>query len=66
MKEIKDTWSVEGLEHNLSHLFSICLGVQRSFSQQDWVFLWCNSEFVVEGVIARSARVGLELEIKTK
>jgi hypothetical protein len=42
---------VEGFEHNLSHLFSVGLRVQRSFSQQDRVFLRSNSELVVEGVM---------------
>src|SRR4051794_15247140 len=43
--------SVEGFEHDLSHLFSVGLGVQWGFSQEDWVFLRSNSEFVVEGVV---------------
>jgi hypothetical protein len=42
---------VEGFEHNLSHLFSVGLWVQRSFSQQDRVFFRSNSELVVEGVV---------------
>ena len=42
---------VEGLEHDLSHLFSVSLGVEGSFSQEDGVFLGGNSELVVEGVM---------------
>jgi hypothetical protein len=42
---------VEGLEHNLSHLFSVGLGVQGGFSEQDGVFLRSNTELVVEGVM---------------
>merc|ERR1719354_903418 len=42
---------VEGLEHDLCHLFSVGLGVQRGFGQQDGMFLGGNSELVVEGVM---------------
>jgi hypothetical protein len=42
---------VEGLEHDLSHLFSVSLRVKRGFSEEDGVFLRGNSEFVVEGVM---------------
>lgn len=36
---------------NLGHLFSVCLGVKRSFCKEDWVFFWGNTELVVEGVM---------------
>ncbi|KAE9411650.1 hypothetical protein Angca_001693, partial [Angiostrongylus cantonensis] len=42
---------VEGLEHDLSHLLAVGLGVQGSLSQQNGVFLRSNTEFVVEGVM---------------
>ena len=42
---------VEGLEHDLSHLLSVCLWVQRSLSEENWVFFWGNSELIVEGVM---------------
>ena len=34
-----DSRCVEGFEHDLSHLLSVVLGVQRSFSEENWVFL---------------------------
>merc|ERR1712066_240906 len=42
---------VEGLKHDLGHLFTVGLGVKRSFSQGDGLFLRCNTEFIVEGVM---------------
>ena len=42
---------VEGLEHDLGHLLSVGFGVEGSFSQEDGVFLWGNSQLVVEGVM---------------
>merc|ERR1712024_111786 len=42
---------VEGLKHDLGHLFTVGLGVKRSFSQEDGLFLRCNTEFIVEGVM---------------
>ena len=36
---------------HLCHLFSVGLRVEWSFGQQDWMFLWGNSELVVEGVM---------------
>ena len=44
-------WSVEGLKHDLGHLFSVGLGVEWSLCQQHWVLFWCNTEFIVEGVM---------------
>ena len=43
--------AVEGLEHDLGHLFSVGLGVEGSFGQKDGVFLGGDSELVVEGVM---------------
>merc|ERR1719323_2528807 len=43
--------SVEGLEHDLGHLLSVGLGVEGSLSQEDGMFLWSNTELVVEGVM---------------
>merc|ERR1712183_1045498 len=42
---------VEGLEHDLSHLLTVSLGVEGSFSKKDGLFLWGNTEFIVEGVM---------------
>ena len=42
---------VEGLEHDLGHLFSVGLWVEWCLSEEDWVFLWSNSELIVEGVM---------------
>merc|ERR1719169_220586 len=42
---------VEGLEHNLSHLLTVSLGVQGGLSQQDGVLLRGNTQLVVEGVM---------------
>merc|ERR1711990_1212191 len=42
---------VEGLEHDLGHLFTVSLGVKRSLSQEDGLFLRGYTEFIVEGVM---------------
>merc|ERR1719375_2273288 len=42
---------VEGLEHDLGHLFPVGLGVEGSLSQEDGLLLWGNTELVVEGVV---------------
>jgi len=42
---------VEGLEHDLGHLFSVGLGVEGSLSEEGGVLFWGNSELVVEGVV---------------
>merc|ERR1712195_288363 len=42
---------VEGLEHNLGHLLTVSLGVEGSLSQEDGLFLWGNTELIVEGVV---------------
>merc|ERR1711953_775220 len=42
---------VEGLEHDLSHLLTVSLGVEGSLSQEDGLLLGGNTEFIVEGVI---------------
>merc|ERR1719245_1435124 len=44
-------WSVEGLEHDLGHLLTVGLGGEGSLSQEDGMFLWSNTELVVEGVM---------------
>ena len=43
-----ESGSVEGLEHDLSHLFSVDLGVERRFGEEDGVLLGGYSELVVE------------------
>merc|ERR1712223_2345053 len=42
---------VEGLEHDLSHLFTVSFGVEGSLSEEDGLFLGGNTEFIVEGVM---------------
>merc|ERR1712045_814758 len=42
---------VEGLEHDLGHLFPVGLGVEGSLSQEDWLLLRGNTELIVEGVV---------------
>merc|ERR1712014_506096 len=42
---------VEGLEHDLSHLFTVSLGVEGSLSKEDRLLLGGNTEFIVEGVM---------------
>lgn len=42
---------VEGFKHDLGHLFSVGLGVEGSFGQQDGVLLRGNTELIVEGVM---------------
>ena len=45
------TIAVKLLEHDLGHLFSICLGVTRSLSQKDVVLGGIATELVVESVL---------------
>merc|ERR1719367_204702 len=45
------SWHVEGFEHDFGHLFTVSLWVKWGFSQKNGLFFWCNTEFVVEGVI---------------
>merc|ERR1712088_385651 len=42
---------VEGLEHDLSHLLTVSLGVEGSLGEEDGLFLGGNTEFIVEGVM---------------
>merc|ERR1719262_486679 len=42
---------VEGLEHDLGHLFTVGLGVEGSLSQEDGLFLRGNTKFIVESVM---------------
>merc|ERR1719492_621063 len=48
--------SVEGLEHDLSHLLPVGLGVEGSLSQEDWVLLGGHTELIVEGVMPDHVR----------
>merc|ERR1711974_318731 len=43
--------AVEGLEHDLGHLFSVCLGVEGSLCQKDGMLLGGDTQLVVEGVM---------------
>merc|ERR1712106_1271747 len=42
---------VEGLKHDLGHLLTVSLRVEGSLSQGDGLFLRCDTELVVEGVV---------------
>merc|ERR1719483_393141 len=42
---------VEGLKHDLGHLFTVSLWVKGSLSQKDGLFLRGNTELVVEGMV---------------
>merc|ERR1719295_1310079 len=42
---------VEGLKHDLGHLLTVGLWVEGSLSKEDRLFLRCNTELVVEGVV---------------
>merc|ERR1712234_31057 len=42
---------VEGLKHDLGHLLTVGLWVEGSLSKKDGLFLRCNTELVVEGVV---------------
>merc|ERR1740128_539888 len=42
---------VECLEHDLGHLLPVGLGVERSLSEEDRLFLRGNTELIVEGVV---------------
>jgi hypothetical protein len=44
-------WEVEGLEHDLGHLFTVSLGVEWGFGEKGWALFWCNAEFVVVSVV---------------
>ena len=44
-------WGVEGLEDDLGHLLTVGFGVDGGLSQQNWVLLWGDTEFVIEGVM---------------
>merc|ERR1739844_31765 len=42
---------VEGLEHDLGHLFTVSFWVEGSFRQEYGLLFWCNTELIVEGVM---------------
>merc|ERR1719508_465848 len=42
---------IKGLEHDLGHLLTVSLGVERSLSQEDGLFLRGHTELIVEGVV---------------
>ena len=45
-------WNLEGLEHDGSHLFSVCLWVSWGLSKKNTSeFSWVASELIVEGVL---------------
>jgi hypothetical protein len=42
---------IERLEHDLSHLLPVGLGIERSFGEKNWMFLRSDAKLVVEGVM---------------
>merc|ERR1712170_21294 len=44
-------WGVEGLKHDLGHLFPVGFGVEGSLCEQDGMLLWGNTELIVECVM---------------
>lgn len=44
-------WGVEGLEHDLGHLFTVSLWIEWGFSEKYWVLFWGNAKLVVESVM---------------
>jgi hypothetical protein len=42
---------IEGLEHDLSHLFTVGLGVKRGFCEKDRMFLRGNTKLIVKSVM---------------
>ena len=42
---------VEGLKHDLGHLLSVALGVERGFGQEHGVLLGGDAQLIVEGVV---------------
>ena len=51
---------VEGLEHDLSHLFPVGLRVEGGLSQKHWVLLGGHTQLVVKGVMPDLCRRGEE------
>ena len=45
------SWCVEGLKHDLCHLFSVGFRVQWGLSKKYWVFFWGHTELVVKSVM---------------
>ena len=46
-----ESGSVEGLEHDLRHFFTVSLRIEGGFSEQDRVLLGGDTEFVIESVM---------------
>merc|ERR1711970_1307289 len=44
-------WEVERLKHDLSHLFSVSLGVEWGLGEEGWALFGGDSELVVVGVV---------------
>merc|ERR1719369_620107 len=45
------SWDIEGLKKDLSHLLPVGFWVEWSLSAEGWVFLWSNTELIVECVM---------------
>lgn len=43
--------SVKCLEHDLSHLLAIGLGVERGLREQDGMLFWCDTELIVKSMM---------------
>ena len=46
-----EAWYIEDLEHDLSHLFSVFFWVEWSLGHEDWMLLWRNLKFTIEGMM---------------
>ena len=46
-----DSWRVEGVEHDLSHLFTVGLGIEGSLREKDGVVFRRDAQFIVDGVV---------------
>merc|ERR1719369_727889 len=44
-------WRVKGFKHDLGHLFSVCLWIERCLSEEDRMLLRGNTQLIVEGVM---------------
>ncbi|KAF1747771.1 hypothetical protein GCK72_024237 [Caenorhabditis remanei] len=44
-------WSIEAFKHDLSHAFRVGLRVEWSFSEENCMVFWSNTELIVEGVV---------------
>ena len=48
-KQSVSFWNIKS--HDMSYFLSFWFWVQCGFSQANWMFFWCNSQFIEEGVM---------------